>query len=135
MHEGLRYVVDVCDDNDTFTSVARKVEAVIFCARHWKVAGLAMVSKGSQRPFKGKLSELEMLRKTFWTLVGAEPTDRPDAVVPYLDALTKLPSVAAIYGKPRWDRVLQVHSGETNWKERMVAHARSALEASQPMVT
>jgi hypothetical protein len=133
--EGLRYVVDVCDDNDTLTGIARKVEAIVFCARRWNVAGLAMVTKGPQRPFRGKLAELEVLRATFWRLVGAEPSDRPDSVVPYLDALTTLPAVAALYGKPQWDRVLEVHSAEEGWKGRMVAHAREAFEARRPMVT
>jgi hypothetical protein len=133
--EGLRYVVDVCDENDTFTGIARKVEAIIFCARRWRVAGLAMVTKGPQKPFQGKLAELEALRTTFWKLVGAEPAARPDSTVPYLDALTKLPAIAAIYGKPQWECVLEVHSADAGWEERLVAHARDAFAARRPMVT
>jgi len=135
VREGYRYVVDVHDDNDTFSSVARKVESIIFSAREWNVVGVAMVAKGHEKPYAGKLAELEALRATFWKVVATEPIVGAESVVTYLDALMRLPQVASVYGKPDWARVLEVRAAEGSWKEGLVAHARKALDSRRVMVT
>jgi len=134
--DGYRYVVDVHNDNDTFNSVARKIESIIFCAKEWNVVGLAMVAyAGSPPKCRDKLTELESLRKTFWQVIGVERFGDPESAVTYMNALTQLPKVAALYGKPDWSRVVELDATAPGWEERLRVHAEHALDSRHVMMT
>jgi hypothetical protein len=110
------------------------VESIVSCAREWNVVGIAMVAKGPEK-YSGKLNELRTLRATFWKVVGEEPSGDPESVVPYLAAMMRLAQVEALYGKPDWARVFEVHAAAPSWKERLAAHAQKALDSRKVIVT
>lgn len=131
---GFRYVVDVHDDNDTFSAIARKIECIVYCARQWNVVGVAMVAKTRGARYSAKRDDLENLRKTFGCIVGAD-SHLADTIAPYLAALMRVPAIQEFYGRPNWDRVLELRATDTSWKEMLITHARGALASGKVMVS
>jgi hypothetical protein len=125
---GWRYVADVCDNNDTFSGTARKIEAIIAAAPKDRLVGFAIVDKeGDRKPYRGQQQELDVLRATFWRVLGQDPSGDADDEGTYLRALMEAPNVEAVYGRVDWACIQTFSVAEDGWAEKLRCHARKAL--------
>ena len=127
--DGRTYLLDVFDSNDSFPSVARKIETGIANAGRHDIAGFALVEKGAP-PYRGRAKNLERLRRTFEVVVAAPSAGRPgDDVRCYLEPLLDIPAVRERYGTVDWNRTIIVSTGDPRWRALLVDHAAQALAA------
>jgi hypothetical protein len=130
-----RYVLDVFDDNDTNTTVSRKIETVIANSAKCNIVGVAIIAKGINRPHSGKVREVTRLHETFQQLFGG-PTGgwSEDVNLGYLQALVAMDCCRRKYGEVLWDRVLQLSVADTGWEKKLCDHVKATLASQQPMV-
>jgi hypothetical protein len=135
--DGFRYVLDIFDDNDTNTSVSRKVETVVANSARWNIVGIAMIAKGINKPYKGKVKEVMRLHETFQRLFGGPASGwKEDVNLGYLQALFEAGFFRKKYGGVLWDRVLQLNVvADTGWESRLSDHVQAALTSRQVMVS
>lgn len=131
---GFAYILDVFDDNDTNTSISRKIETVIVNSAKCKIVGVAIIAKGINRPYQRQLAKLKRLRETFHLLFGgASAPWGEDDMRTYLQPLFAADAIRRRYGDILWERVLTLNVAEDKWAERLRSHVAAALTSQQMM--
>jgi len=110
----LLYVIEVVDDNDTTTSIARKIETIISNSKQFKIVGATIISEGRSDIYSGKLGEWKKLQSTFNNIFHC--VNNHDDYIANLKTLFAQKPYNQNYKNIDWSRIKEITISVKDWQ-------------------